>query len=156
MDMSIVQGLSYFKKNSACIKKKKKEQKHHCHPKKKKVLHCFPELYMEVMSVRHYWFWQPPQLQASTGSLEEFQMESITIYFDVWESLDIDLRVMMTIPWEVFALCSETRKKPPTLLAAEILCRALSRTFYLVRTHLWRVETCFCSTPSGIDKGLAQ
>lgn len=46
---------------------------------------------MGVMSVRLYCFWQPSELQPSTRSLEELQMESITIYFDAWESLDIDL-----------------------------------------------------------------
>lgn len=46
---------------------------------------------MGVMSVRLYCFWQPSELQPSARSLEELQMESITIYFDAWESLDIDL-----------------------------------------------------------------
>lgn len=46
---------------------------------------------MGVMSMRLYCFWQPSGLQPSARSLEELQMESITIYFDAWESLDIDL-----------------------------------------------------------------
>lgn len=47
---------------------------------------------MGVMSPRLYCFWQPSELQPSAKPLEELQMESITIYFDAWESLDIDLR----------------------------------------------------------------
>lgn len=47
---------------------------------------------MGVMSTGLYCFWQPSELQPSARSLEELQMESITIYFDAWESLDIDLR----------------------------------------------------------------
>lgn len=46
---------------------------------------------MGVMSVRLYCFWQPSELQPSARSLEELQIESITIYFDAWESLGIDL-----------------------------------------------------------------
>lgn len=46
---------------------------------------------MGVMSVRFYCFWQPSELQPSARSLEELQIESITIYFDAWESLGIDL-----------------------------------------------------------------
>lgn len=46
---------------------------------------------MRVMSLRLYCFRQPSELQPSARSLEELQMESITIYFDAWESLDIDL-----------------------------------------------------------------
>lgn len=47
---------------------------------------------MGVMSMRLYCFWQPSELQPSARSLEELQIESITIYFDAWEGLDIDLR----------------------------------------------------------------
>lgn len=46
---------------------------------------------MGVMSVRVYCFRQPSELQPTARPLEELQMESITIYFDAWESLDIDL-----------------------------------------------------------------
>lgn len=63
---------------------------------------------MGVMSVRLYWFWQPSELQPSARSPEELQMESITIYFDAWESLDIDLGVM-TIPQEVLRKSVRTR-----------------------------------------------
>lgn len=43
MDMSIVQGLSYLKKNSACIKKKKKKRaKTSLPPKKKKSIALLP------------------------------------------------------------------------------------------------------------------
>lgn len=46
---------------------------------------------MEVMSVRLYCFRQPSELLPCARSLEGLQMESITIYFDAWENLDIDL-----------------------------------------------------------------
>lgn len=65
---------------------------------KKPALYCNshsgrkPFFTMGVMSVRLYCFRQPSELQPGARSLEELQMESITIYFDAWESLDIDLR----------------------------------------------------------------
>lgn len=74
---------------AARLAKKKKE--------KKKGTQLYLTLWKEalftmgVMSVRVYCFRQPSELQPTARPLEELQMESITIYFDAWESLDIDL-----------------------------------------------------------------
>lgn len=46
---------------------------------------------MGVMSARLYCFRQPSEPKPRARSLEELQMESITVHFDAWESLDIDL-----------------------------------------------------------------